>query len=156
NGNVHVEDPAPAEVVGEIPADGRSDHRGNPEDAAEDSLKLRAFRGRIQVTDRREHAREEHAAEDSLNAAEGDELRHVLRLPAERGRENETDHSAEKEWLAAEQVAQLAGDRGERGRGDEVGGRDPREVIEAIQVGDDAREGRADDRLVKGREEERE
>src|SRR5205814_7866858 len=82
DGDVHVEDPAPAEVVGEIPADRRSDHRGDAEDAPEDALELRAFRGRVQVTDRREDAREEDSAEDSLNAAEGDELRHVLRLPA--------------------------------------------------------------------------
>src|SRR6266542_4313740 len=38
DGHVHVEDPAPADVVGEVPADGRADHRRDAEDATEESL----------------------------------------------------------------------------------------------------------------------
>src|SRR5207245_11260736 len=52
------------------------------------------------------------------------------------------------------EVAELAGDRRERRRRYEVRRRDPREIVEAVQVSDDARQRRADDRLVEGGEEE--
>ena len=118
--HVDVEDPPPAEVVGEVAADGRTDDRGETEDATEYPLKLGALGWGIEVADRGEDAREEHSAEDSLQPAEGDELGHVLRLAAERGRENEADHAAEEERLPPEEVTELAGDRGERRGRDEV------------------------------------
>src|SRR5207253_8709695 len=154
NGHGHVEDPAPAEVVGEVAADGRTDDGRDAEDASKDALELRALGRRVQIADRREYAREQHAAKNSLDPPEGDQLRHVLGLPAERRREDKSDHPREKKGLAAEEVTELARDRGERGRRDTVCRRDPREVVETVEVGDDARQRRADDRLVERGEEE--
>src|SRR6185503_341743 len=74
DGDVHVEDPPPGEVVGEIAADDRSDDRGDAEDAAKDALHAGAGAGIEEVGDRCEDVREEHAAEEPLDAAEGDEL----------------------------------------------------------------------------------
>jgi len=75
-------------------------------------------------------------------------------LSTERRREDESDHPRKKKGLAAEEVAELARDRGERGRRDQIRRRDPREVVEAVEVGDDAGKRRADDRLVERGEEE--
>src|SRR5207249_7816575 len=110
--------------------DGRTDDGRDAEDAPKDALELRALGRRVQIADRREYAREQHAAKNSLDPPEGDQLRHVLGLSAERRCEDESDHPGEKEGLAAEQIAELARDRGERGRRAQVCSRDPREVVE--------------------------
>ena len=154
DGHVHVKDPPPAEVVGEVTADRRSDDRREAEDPAEHSLELRALRGRIEVADGREHAREEHAAEDALQRTKTDELGHVLCLATERRREDEADHARQHEGLAPEEVPELPGDRGQGGRGDEVAGGHPGVEVEAVELGHDARQGGADDRLVERREEQ--
>jgi hypothetical protein len=60
----------------------------------------------------------------------------------------EADHAGYQEGLAPEHVAELACDRHQRGRGDQVGGGDPGVVVEAAQVGDDPRHRDTDDRLV--------
>src|SRR6266568_552445 len=60
----------------------------------------------------------------------------------------------EQQRLTAEEVAELAGDRGhDRGR-HEVRGEDPGVEVEPLELGDDPRERRPDDRLVQRREEE--
>ena len=153
-GNVHVEDPAPAQVVSEISADSRPNDRRQPEDPAEDALQLRALGGGIEVADGREDAGEEHAAEDPLDAPKCDELGHVLGLPAERGRQDESDHPSEQKRLAAEEIPEFARDGSERRRRDQICRCDPRVVLEAIEVGDDPRERGADDRLIERREEQ--
>ena len=154
DGDVDVKDPAPADVVRQVAADRRPDDRGKPEDTAEDALHARADVRRKEVGERREHAREEDAAEDALDRAEGDELGHVLRLAAERRREDEADHAHEQEWLSPEEIAKLARDRRERRRGHHVAGRDPRVELESVELGHDAWQSRTDDRLVQRGEEE--
>ena len=58
----------------------------------------------------------------------------------------------QKERLASVDVGQAGEDRHRHGRRQQVGGGDPRIAIEARELRDDARLGRADDRLIDGRE----
>ena len=61
-----------------------------------------------------------------------------------------------QEWLAAEQVGQLAVERhGDRGR-QQVDRDDPRVQLVAVQIGDDLGQRGADDGLVEGAEEQSE
>src|SRR4029077_10492313 len=76
--DVDLEDPAPAPVVGDEPAGGGADDRAEAEDAAKQALHAAAAFGREQVADDCENRGEQHAAEDALDAAEHDQLRHVL------------------------------------------------------------------------------
>jgi hypothetical protein len=118
--DVDLEDPPPAEVVGDEATRGGADDRAEAEHAAEQALDAAAILGREEVANDCEDGGEQHAAEDALDASEHDQLRHVLRQPAHHRRGDEADHAREQEWLAAEEVAELARDRGHRGRGHEV------------------------------------
>jgi hypothetical protein len=69
---------------------------------------------------------------------------------------HEARHPGEDEGLAAEEVAQLAGDRDGDCGGQQVGGGDPGVAVEPVQLGDDPRHGSADDGLVQRCEQQRE
>src|SRR5207302_232979 len=75
---VDVEDPAPTEVVGEIAAEERPDDAGKTEDAAENALDAAAFGWRENLRNDGEDGRRQHATGQTLQAAEDDQLRHVL------------------------------------------------------------------------------
>ena len=72
----------PAEVVGDQPADGRTDEERDAEHRPEEALVLAALRGREDVTDDRQRDREQGAGTQALDAAEQDELPHLLRQAA--------------------------------------------------------------------------
>jgi len=108
-----------------------------------------------EIADHGKHRGEEDAAEETLDGPKSDQLEHAVRLAAQRRRDDEPDHPGEQEWLAAEQVAQLARDRHHDGRRHQVGGDDPGVIAESVQLGHDSRHGGANDRLVKGGEQER-
>ena len=59
---VDVEDPAPAQVVGQVAAQQRPDDAGQAEDAAEDALDAAALGGREDLRDDREDRRGQDAA----------------------------------------------------------------------------------------------
>src|SRR5260370_1289141 len=100
------------------------------------------------VGDDGEDRGEQPPAEDALDASEHDQLGHVLRHPTHHGGGDEADHPREQERLTAEEVAELAGDRGHGGRRHQIGGGDPGQAVEAVQLGHDARHGGAHDLLV--------
>ena len=151
---VDVEHPAPAQVVGQVAAQQRPDDAGQAEDAAEDALDAAALGGREDLRDDGEDGRGQHAAGQALQAAEDDQLGHVLAQAAQRRGQHEQRRAAEQEQLAAVHVRQLAGDRHDRRAGQQVGRGDPGVVLEAVQLGDDARHRRADDGLVERRQQQ--
>jgi hypothetical protein len=69
---------------------------------------------------------------------------------------HEAGHAGEDERLAAEEVAEFAGDRDGDGRGEQVSGGDPGVTVEAVELGDDPRHRGADDGLVESGEKQRE
>ena len=75
DGQVDVEDPAPAEVLGEEAAEQRPEHAGRAEDRAEQALVLAALARRDEVADDRHRQHHQPAAAEALEGAEGDQLR---------------------------------------------------------------------------------
>jgi hypothetical protein len=76
DGQVDVEDPVPAEGVGQPPAEQRPDHRGDTEDRAEETLVATSFAGCEQVADDRERDGEDGAGADTLDTPEQDKALH--------------------------------------------------------------------------------
>ena len=72
--DVDVEDPVPADVLGQEAADERADHERDAEHRAEEALVLAALGRGEQVADDREGDREERACADALDASEQDQL----------------------------------------------------------------------------------
>ena len=80
-------------------------------------------------------------------------------LPAAPHSHDETTkmiNASEVEPLPAVEVGKLGEHRDRDGRGEQVGGGHPRVAVEAVEAGDDARHGGADDGLVHRRQQQRE
>ncbi len=148
DGKVDVEDPAPAEVFGEEPAEERSQDARRAEHRPEQALVLAAFAGRHEIADDRHGQHHQAAAAQSLDRAEADELGHVLRDAAQRGADQEDDDRGLEQLLAAVLVAELAPQGRGRGRGEHVRRDDPGQVLHAAEFADDRRQGGRDDGLV--------
>src|SRR5436309_1712068 len=85
---------------------------------------------------------------ESLQRTKRDQLRHVLRDAAER-RADEEDHDRDlQQLLAAVQIAELAVERSRHRRGEQIGGDDPGEMLDAAEIANDRRQRGRDDRLV--------
>src|SRR5581483_5116046 len=154
DGEVDVEDPAPREVVDEEPAEQRPDHGRDAEHRAEQALVAAALPRRDDVADDGDRRRQQAARAEALQRAERDQLRHVLRDPAERGADQEDDDRDLQRSLAAVEVAELAVERPcDRGR-EQVRRHDPRQMLDAAEVADDRRQRGRDDRLVERREQD--
>lgn len=153
DGQIDVEDPAPAEVLGEQAAEQRAEDAGGAEHRAEQALVAAAFPGRDDVADDRHRQHHEAAAAQSLDRPEGDQLGHVLSQSAQRRTDQEDDDRGLEQALPAVLVAQFAPQRGGGGRREQVGGDDPAQMVQAAQIADDRGQGRGDDRLVEGGEE---
>ena len=76
------------------------------------------------------------------------ELPHLLRQPGEHRADDEHDDREDVDRATAVEVGDLAVQRGRRGRGQQVGGDDPGELVEAAELADDRRQGGRDDGLV--------
>jgi hypothetical protein len=89
-------------------------------------------------------------------SAEGDQLAHPLRDPAEGGADQEDHDRGLEHELPAVQVAELPVQRRGHRRGQQVGGHDPGQVLDPAEVADDRRQGGRDDRLVERRQQQHE
>ncbi len=156
DGDVDVEDPVPAEVVGQQAPEPGTDQEGDAEDRAEQALVLAPLARGEEVADDGEADREERPGAEALDAPEEDQLPHLLREAGE-GRSHQEEPDAHHEHgLAAEEVGELAVDRHRDGAGHQVAGGHPDVEVGAVQGGDDLGQDGPDDRLVEGREEEAE
>ncbi len=81
-------------------------------------------------------------------ARRGDQLDHVLGQARQDRAHQEDDDRQLEEVLAAVEVAELPPQWGRDGRGQEVGGDHPRQVVEPVQVTGDGGQGRRHDGLV--------
>ena len=97
---------------------------------------------------REDHGRRDRAAE-ALHEARGDQHRLVLREPAGRGRRREEHEPRQEDALAADEVAEPAGQEQEGAEGDHVRVQDPGQVrLGEVEVGLDGRERDVHDRRV--------
>ena len=149
---VDVEDPPPAQVLGdEAPGEG-ADDTGEAEDRAEVTHVAAALAGADDVADDRLGADHQPAGADPLQRPESDQLGHALRQPGQRRPDQEDDDRRLEELLPAVEVTELAPQRGRDRRGENVGGHHPGQVVQAMQVARDRRQCRGDDRLVERRQ----
>ncbi len=148
DGQVDVEHPAPAQVLGEQPAEQRSEHTGRTEHGTEKALVAAAFTRRHDIADDRHRQHDQPAAAQTLQRPEADQLPHVLCHAAQRGPDEEDDDRRLEQLLAPVLVAELAPQRRRGGRGQQIGGDDPRQVLKTAKVADDGRERRRHDGLV--------
>ena len=146
--HVDVEDPAPGEVVDEKAAEQRPDHGRDAEDGAEETLVLASLARWHDVSDHCHRRHDQTAAADPLQCAERDQLAHVLSEPAEYGADEEDHDRRLEDDPAAVEVAELPVHRPDHGRGEQVCGHDPREMLDPAEVADDRRQRRRHDRLV--------
>ena len=145
---VDVEDPPPAQVLGNEASGERPDDARQPEDRTEVTHVPAPLAGADDVADDRLGADHQPAGADPLQRPEPDQLGHVLRQPGQGRADQEDDDRRLEELLAAVQVAELAPQRGRDRRGENVGGHHPGQVVQAMQVTRDRRQGRGDDRLI--------
>ena len=153
---VDVEDPPPGEVVDEEAAEQRPGDGRDPENASEHALVAAALARRDEVADYGQRHHHQAAAAEPLHEAEGDQLRHALRQPAQNRADQEKDERDLQDRFAPVEIAQLAVQRPDHRRRQQVGGHYPGEVLQAAQVADDRRERRRHDRLVERRDEQHE
>ena len=90
--HIDVEHPAPAQVLGEQPAEQRPDDTGNAEHRAEQPGVLAAFARRHEVGDHRHDQDHQSPTADALQCTGGDELAHVLAQSGECGGHHEDRH----------------------------------------------------------------
>ena len=145
---VHVEDPAPGQVVDEEAAQQRADHGRHAEDGAEESLVAAALAGREDVADDRQRQHDQPAAAQALQGAERDQLGHVLADSAQHRADQEQHDRRLQQRLSAVQIAELAVQGPGHGRREQVGGHHPGQVRQAAEVAHDGGQRGRDDRLV--------
>lgn len=151
DGQIDVEHPTPAQMLREQPAEQRPEHTGRAEHGPEQPLVPTAFARRHEIPDDRHRQHQQPAPAESLQGPEGDELGHVLRRAAQRGADEEDHDRRLEQPLAAVLVAELAPQGGRGGRGQQVGGDDPGQVIHATEVADDGgQRGRHDGLVQRG------
>src|SRR6266496_3027516 len=118
-----------------------------PKTAPKNPRYLRARWGE-DVADDRKADGEERSRSQALEAAEEDQLPHLLREAGERRPDEEDAHPDDDHDPPAEDVGELPVDRPAGGDRHQVRGEGPGVDVVAVQVGDDPRQGGADDRLV--------
>src|SRR5262249_50624340 len=138
------------------PSQQRPDHGRDAEDGAEEALVPASLARRDDVADHGDRRHEQAAAAQPLERAEGDQLGHVLADPPERRADEEDHDRALEHLLAAVEVAELPVERPGDRRREQVGGHDPREVLETAEIADDRRQRGRDDRLVECRQQQHE
>jgi hypothetical protein len=157
--HVDEEDPAPAvdaqdaALAGEEPADDRAEHGCRAEHGEEVALVLGALARGNDVADDRQRQREQAAGAQTLHRAVERERAHRGGERAQHGPEDEQRDGDDEQLLAAVDVAELAVERRDDRRGDEVGGGRPGLVVQALEVVGDGPDGRGDDGLVERGEE---
>ena len=153
DGQRDEEEVAPAPVVGDEAADERAEDRGEAEDATHEALVLAALTRRDDVADDRLRERHQRAHAGALDGAGRDEPPEVLGEAGQDRAGHEDDEAAEVEAAPAVEVAHLADDRHGDRADEHGGGGEPRVVVDAAELGDDARHRRPDDRLADRRDE---
>ncbi len=83
DGQVHIEDPAPRQVLDDHAPEQRAGDAREAEDGSEQPLIAPALARRDDIADRRLHEHDQSAGAEPLHRAEGDQLGHRLGQPAQ-------------------------------------------------------------------------
>jgi len=149
---VHVEAPAPGQVLRQDPAEQQADAGAAPGQGPEHAEGLAAL-GRLDEGggQQRERSGSEQRAEHALRRPRGDEQPEGLGRPTGRGGDREADEAGEERPLAAEEIGDPAAEQEERAEGERVGRDHPlttvvREAQRLLRRGQgDVHDGRVED-----------
>jgi hypothetical protein len=123
---VHVQAPAPGEVLGQDPAQHQSDRAPAAHDRAVDAERLATFLG---VAERggqdRQRRRREKRPERALGGAGRDQHAEAARGTTDGRCGGEAQHTGQERDLAPEQVAEPAAQQQQAAEGERVGGHHP-------------------------------
>ena len=142
-------------MVDEESAEQRADHGRETEHPAEESLIAPALARWDEVADDRNADDDETAAADSLKRAKENELQHALGDAAQHGAHEKDRNRHLQNQFAAVQIAQFPVERTNHGAGQEIRGDHPGQVGEAAEIAHDRGQRGRDDGLVEGGQEER-
>ena len=146
--NVDVEAPPPRQVFGEEPSNRGSRDRREGEGSRHIARVPPPLARRKDFAEDGHGERGQATRPEALQAPEQDQLGHGLRHPGQRRTDKEDDNGCLVDPLAPVEVAELAVDRGRARGGEQVGGHNPRQMVEAAEVPDDGRQSRRHDGLV--------
>ena len=154
HGDWHIDPkrPPPGQIVGEVPAQQRPDDRRDTEDRAQDALIAAPFPERDHLADQRAGRDRDSAAADPLQGARSHQHGHRMGQPAGHRSDDEEHHRGLEHPFAAEQIPELADQRGDDRRRQQIAGDNPGLTAGVAQVGDDRRQRGGNDRLVQRRE----
>ena len=132
DGDVHEEDPVPAQVLGQQAADERADREGERSSARPDADRCTALARRERRGDDRKRRRIHQRCPRALDDARGDQ--HFARAgePAPERREREDDDPENEDQPPAVGVRELAADQHQGGERERIAGHDP---LECRKVG---------------------
>ena len=143
-----VEQPPPTRHVGDPTADQRPGHLRGTHHRTHVALVLAALPGRDQIAQDGLRQGHQDAHADPLDRPGEDQEVEAHRQARQRRAHHEDDQPDDVEAAASEDVGQLAADRGDDGGDEHHDGGQPSVVGHPAQVGDDPRDGRADDGLA--------
>jgi hypothetical protein len=129
DGDVDVEDPAPAIAVGEPASEDGPEHGSHDDAESPEGHGLAALLGAEGFEHDGLRDGLERAAGSALDEAEDDEERKARREAAKKRRRRETGDRPDEQALAAELPGEPAGDGQNDGVGDEVGGERPGDLV---------------------------
>ncbi len=147
--DVDVEHPSPGVVVGQPPAEHRTEHRGHDDADAEEGHRLPAVLGLERLEHDRLRQRLHHAAGHALDDPPEHQNRKAGGQAAQNRRRREAGHRQEQQPAPAEVVRQPPGDRQDDRVGGQVRGERPGRLLDARgQVAGDMRQRHVHDRGV--------
>ena len=155
--DVDEEDPLPAEVLGQDPADEHARGGAGAAESAPDPERLVPLRAFLEGGrhDRQGGGRDDRRA-DALDSARADQHRDVVGEAADERGDGEDDEPEEEDPLAAEQVGHPAAEQEEAAERDRIGDQHPLDRrLGDVQVGLDRRDRDVHDRDVEDGHEER-
>ncbi len=144
------------QVLGKHAAKHRSAETGQHPDSAEIGLVLAAFAGRDHVGNHGLHHRHDAATAKSLQAARENQDHYVRRQRAEHGTRDKQAERHDDHDTAAVDVAQRAEHGRDGGRGQEIGGDDPGQTRNVVELTADGRQRGRHNGLVQRGQEHRE
>ena len=132
DGKVDEEDPLPAEAVHEQASGERPDEHGDPGGRSPQAHRGAAALGREGAGDDGHRLRGHECGTQALDRAEDDQHLEGSRQATAQGCEREDREADEVDALRSESITQTAGDQQGHGVRQEVGRRDPHDVVEVV------------------------
>ena len=155
--HVDEENPAPARLVGDVAAERRPQHRRDDGGDGRDAESRAALGRREGVEDDRLLIGLHPAAKEALRQTEDDELRQTAGYAAQKRAHREHADADQEIALAAQEIAEPAGDGEHDAVGDEIGGQRPCRFVRARrETAGDMRQRHIDDGGVENLHEGRE